>query len=140
MGFAVRTVGGRVDLAAVTALVALGDLTCIGAFVVAGEVSHNVDPVASPVYVAETAVPFLVGWALVAVLGGLYAADARRSWRRAVGLTVPAWAAAALVAQAVRATPYVHGGAALPFYLVSVGVGLALLVPWRAATSHLFAS
>lgn len=137
MSSAVRTAGGRVDPAPVTALVALGDLACIGLFVVAGEISHNVDPVANPVYVAETALPFVIGWAVVAVLGGLYAADARRSWRRAVGLTVPAWAVAALVAQGIRATPYLHGGAALPFYLVSVGVGLALLVPWRVATSRL---
>jgi len=138
MSSAVRTVGGRVDPAPVTALVALGDLACIGAFVVAGEISHNVDPAANPLYVAETATPFLVGWALVALLGGLYAADARRSARRAVALTVPAWVGAALVAQAIRATPMFHGDAALTFFLVSVGVGLALLVPWRVAASRLF--
>jgi len=127
-----------VDPAPVTALVALGDLACIGAFVVAGEISHDVDPVANPLYVTETAIPFLIGWTLVALLGGLYAADARRSWRAAVVRTVPAWVGAALVAQAVRATSLVHGGAAVTFYLVSVGVGLALLVPWRVAASRLF--
>ena len=77
MNSVVRTVGGRVDPAPVTALVALGDLACIGAFVVAGEISHDVDPVANPLYVTETAIPFLIGWTLVALLGGLYAADAR---------------------------------------------------------------
>jgi len=138
MSSTVRTVGGRVDLAPVTALVALGDLGCIGTFVVAGEISHDVDPVANPLYVAETAIPFLIGWALVASLAGLYATDARRSARRAVALTVPGWASAALVAQALRATPMFHGGAAVTFYLVSVGVCLALLVPWRVATSRLF--
>jgi len=138
MASVVASLARRVDPTPVTALVALGDLACIGAFVVAGEISHNVDPAANPLYVAETAAPFLVGWAALAVLAGLYWGDVRRSARRAVTRVIPAWAGAALVAQALRATELFHGGAALTFYLVSVGVGLALLVPWRVAAARLW--
>lgn len=126
----------RVHPAPATALVALGDLACIGIFVVTGEISHGVDPAAAPWYVANAWLAFALGWALVALVGGLYAADAWASPRRVLALTAPAWAGAALVAQALRTTRAFHGGAALTFYLVSVGVGLALLVPWRLAVSR----
>ena len=40
-------------------------------------------------------------------------------------------------AEALRATSLFHGNFALAFVLVSLGVGLVLLVPWRAAVAVL---
>ena len=133
------TLAHRVDPAPFTALVALGDLVCIAAFVLLGvTVGHEgIDPVANPGRVAATVATFAVGWALVAPLAGLYAADTYASAKRTVLRTVPAWVGAALVAQALRATAVVPGGAAVTFFVVSVVVTLALLVPWRLVVSAL---
>ncbi|QLH80257.1 DUF3054 domain-containing protein [Halosimplex pelagicum] len=136
----VRTaLGRRVEPAPFTALVALGDLACIAAFVLLGvTVGHeSIDPAANPGRVAAVILTFAAGWAVTALLGGLYAADAYGSAKRAVARTVPAWVGAALIAQALRATAVVPGGAAVTFFVVSVLVTLALLVPWRVAVSVL---
>jgi len=129
----------RVDPVPFTALVALGDLVCIAAFVLLGvTVGHeSIDPVANPGRVAATVLTFAVGWAVTAPLAGLYAADTYGSAKRALARTVPAWVGAALVAQALRATAVVPGGAAVTFFVVSVVVTLALLVPWRLVVSAL---
>ncbi|WP_415379113.1 DUF3054 domain-containing protein [Halosimplex sp. TS25] len=134
-----RAVRHRVDPAPFTALVALGDLVCIAAFVLLGvTVGHeSIDPLARPGRVALTFLSFAVGWAVTSVAGGLYSVDARASPTAAVARTIPAWIGAALVAQGLRATPVFPGGAALTFFLVSVGVVLALLVPWRVAVAVL---
>jgi len=123
----------RLDPAPLTVVGAIGDLVCIGVFVGLGAtMGHDIS---SPARIAITFGTFVVGWALASFVAGVHTTDARRSLRSAVGRTVPAWAAAAAVAQALRATGPVPGNAALTFYLVSVGVGLALLVPWRVAVA-----
>lgn len=113
---------------------ALGDVLLILAFVVAGEIRHGVDPLARSGVVLDTALPFFVGWFAAALVAGLY----RPGWTpRAVAVrTAGAWIAAAVVALALRATPVFHGDFAVAFLLVSVGVGLLLLVPWRAAAAY----
>lgn len=115
------------------AFLTLGDVLLILAFVVAGEVRHGVDPLARPGVVVDTAIPFLLAWFVAAVLAGLY----RPGWspRTTAVRTAAAWAAAALVALGLRATPLFHGDFALAFLLVSVGVGLVLLVPWRVGVA-----
>jgi len=129
----------RVDPSPFTALVALGDLVCLVAFVLLGvTVGHeNIDPTAQPLRVLGVVLTFAAGWAATSLVGGLYTAEARTSVRRAVAWTVPAWLGAAVVAQGIRATPFAPGNASLAFFLVSVGVVLALLVPWRALVSVL---
>lgn len=129
----------RVDPAPFTALVAAGDLVCIAAFVLLGvTVGHEgIDPMANPLRVVGTITTFALAWAVTSVLGGLYTADARTSAKRAVAWTVPAWVSAAIIAQGIRATPWAPGNAAVTFFLVSVVVVLALLVPWRVAVSVL---
>jgi hypothetical protein len=123
----------RLDPAPLTAVGAVGDLGCIGLFVGLGAtMGHDIS---DPARIAITYGTFVVGWALASFVAGVHGADARGSLRSAVGRTVPAWVAAAAVAQALRATGPVPGNAALTFYLVSVGVGLALLVPWRVAVT-----
>ena len=134
----VRSVRRRVDPAPFTAAVAAGDLVCIAVFVFGGAVGgHGFDPVAQFGHVAMTYASFVIGWAVVAVPGGLYAAGARRTARRAVALTALAWVLAAVLAQGLRATAPFPGRTALTFYLVSVAVGGALLTGWRLAVAKL---
>ena len=129
----------RVDPAPFTALVALGDLVCIAAFVLLGVTTghESIDPTAQPLRVVGVVLTFAAGWAVTSLLGGLYTAAARTSVKRAVGWTVPTWLGAAVVAQGIRATPFAPGNASIAFFLVSVGVGLALLVPWRVLVTVL---
>ena len=126
---------GRIDRSPTTLALALGDLLLIAVFVVAGEFSHGVSLFEQPWIVLDTAIPFYVGWVLVAPLAGVYGTRARASPRRAALLTAGAWTGAALVGQLLRATDLFHGDWAVAFVLVSIGVGLALLVPWRVAVS-----
>jgi len=112
---------------------AVGDLLLIATFVVSGEISHfSVGYVLSqPLAVAETAVPFYVGWLVVAPLAGAYGRAALAGPRTAATATTGAWIGASLVGQLLRGTSLFSGELALPFVLVSLIVGLALLVPWR---------
>lgn len=131
-GMSVATsVRRRLVPAPLTAVGFAGDLACIGLFVGLGAtMGHSIG---DPVRIAITFATFAVGWALASFAAGVHAAAARGSLRSAVVRTVPAWVVAAALAQLLRATGPVPGNAALSFYLVSVGVGLALLVPWRVA-------
>lgn len=109
----------------------LGDVLALTAFVVAGSVQHGQQPFANPAVVGETLAPFLLAWLAVALLGGLYTAEAVLGVRRALARTVPAWLVAVLLGQGLRATPVFSGGTALAFVLVTLVVGGTLLVGWR---------
>ncbi|MFC7154993.1 DUF3054 domain-containing protein [Halomarina halobia] len=126
---------GRIDASPTTLGLAAGDLLLIGTFALLGVVSHGGRDFAlsNPGYVLATALPFLVGWLLVAPAVGLY--GVRESSRTAAVYTVIAWSGAAVVGQALRATALFHGDFAVTFFFVSLGVGFALLVPWRVAVS-----
>ena len=137
MSNAVGSLGGRVDVSGTTLGLAVGDLVLIGLFVVAGELQHGYSLTAQPGRVVGTALPFVVGWVVTSVLAGVYTPSVYRVPRTAVLRTVAAWVGAALVGQALRATSLFHGDFALAFVLVSLGVGLVLLVPWRAAVAVL---
>jgi len=122
-------VRGRIDPAPLTAVAAAGDLVCIGLFVGIGStVGHSIG---DPVRIAITFSTFAVGWGIVSLLAGVHAAETRRSLRATAGRTALAWVVGAALVQGMRWTAEVPGNPALSFYLVSVGVGLALLVPWR---------
>lgn len=122
----------RVEPSSLTALLAAGDLVAIGVFVVAGELSHGYSLVDDGGRFVGTLVPFLLGWIPVSILGNLYTPDAVANLRRALSWTVPAWAVAVIIAQALRATSVFHGDLAATFALVSFGVGGALIVAWRS--------
>jgi uncharacterized membrane protein YeaQ/YmgE (transglycosylase-associated protein family) len=128
-------VGRRVDPELSMAVLALGDLLAVLTFVVVGEITHGIDPLAQPGRVAGTLAPFLIGLAVVTIAGGLYTRDAIRSPRRAVSLIVPAWIGAVVIAQVLRSTSVFPGGAALTFAIVSVLVGGLLLLVWRLIAS-----
>jgi len=132
-------VAARVDPTPLSAGLAVGDVLAIGAFVVAGEIRHGTDPVANPLLVADTLAPFLLGWALAALLGGLYTTDALKNPRRVLSWTVPAWVLATLVGHGLRATELFHGGTTLGFIAVTLGLGGALVVGWRLLVAALLA-
>lgn len=109
----------------------LGDVLAIAGFVVAGEVSHGIDPISQVGVVIDTFLPFLLGWLLIAPLLGGYAEGTVRDPLVAVTNVIPAWLVADGVGQVLRDTTYFHGSADPIFYLVAAAVGGALLMGWR---------
>ncbi|WP_435076514.1 DUF3054 domain-containing protein [Halococcus sp. AFM35] len=128
----------HVDTSPRTLVVAIGDAALILLFIALGELQHGYDLLAQPGRVVGTALPFLIGWGVASVLAGVYTLQIYRSLRRSVVRTALAWVGAVLVGQALRATSIFHGDFAVTFMLVSLGVGLVLLVPWRAAIGYLW--
>jgi hypothetical protein len=124
----VRTVlGSRIHVSRASAILLLGDLIAIGLFVAAGEIQHGRSLAAGALTFAE----FAAGWLLAAVVGGAYAADAVTSPLRAGLLAGGGWLLGASLGQLFRAV-IEPGFYIFPsFYLVSLGVGGALLVGWR---------
>lgn len=127
----------RFDRSPGTARLALGDLLVLAGFLTVGELRHGVNPVESPLVVADTVAPFLVGWVVAALVAGAYAPGATRTVRTAVLRAAGAWVAAAIIGLALRAMPYFHGGAPLTFALVVIGVGVVSFSLWRGAVAAL---
>jgi hypothetical protein len=125
----------RFDRSATTAVLLLGDLTIIVLQLSAGLLTHGIDPLAVPAYTAETAAPFLLGWLLVAPLFGVYTEGVRESFAETVLSVGIAWIVAALIGVGLRVTPWLSGGAPAAFVAVTIGVGLAALLPWRLAVT-----
>lgn len=136
MGTVVDTLRSRVDPSPATAVLAVGDLLAIAAFVVIGSVGAHGNSLADVAGLIETAVPFVVGWVLAAFLGSLYTADAYRSVIRAVSWTIPAWITAALIAQVLRALLPTPGSFSYVFLIVSIVAGLALIGTSRGVTAY----
>lgn len=116
-----------------TLLVGLADVGLLAGLVLVGLLSHDVNPITEPLYALEATLPFLIGWLVIAPLGGVYGRDALSSLRGAVRVTTVTWIAAANVGLMLRASDLFTGGAVWPFSLVMTGFGLLVLVPWRAA-------
>ena len=121
----------RVDLRPLAGVLAVGDVLALTAFVVTGTIQHGQQPFSNPGVVAVALAPFLLAWVAVALLGGLYTADAVLSIRRALGWTVPTWVVAVLAGHAVRATALFPGGTTVAFVAVTLTVGGVLVVGWR---------
>jgi hypothetical protein len=115
----------------------VGDLLAILAFILIGEISHGVDPVAQWRFVLDAAIPFLIGWLVVGPLLGAYARWSLRGPLWAALAAVPAWLVADGLGQLLRDTDTFHGSADPVFYLVAAAVGGALLVGWRLVVSGL---
>ena len=105
----------------------VADVVCLVAFVALGRSSHDLHGGGG--WFVAVLWPFIVGWALAALVTGLYRAPARPSWRAAatcvLGVTL------ALVLRATltgRSTPVVFGVVALCF------LALATL-GWRAVVA-----
>lgn len=133
---------GAVRRAAPTVGLELGDLLAIAAFVVMGEISHGIDPVAEPTVVADTFVPFLIAWLFVSIPAGVYSLSSDASPRAVALRTLGTWFAAVVLALSIRRTVFFRGGTTplseyATFGLVALAVGGVLLVAWRVALSVL---
>ena len=125
------SLGARIDGSSRTLGLAVGDLALIAVFVIAGELRHGYHLLGHPERVVGTLIPFLIGWVVVSVLAGVYSRSVYRNPLSAAPRTALAWIGATLIGLALRTTSFFHGEVPLPFALVSFGVGLVLLVPWR---------
>jgi hypothetical protein len=128
-------IGNRIELSGTTALLAVGDVLAILAFVVAGIVQHGGDP-ANLLAVADTTLPFLIGWAPAAAFTGAYAPAVLRNAKETAFRTGLAWVIAALIGQGLRATEFFGGDFAVAFLVVSLVVGGLALVVWRAGIAQ----
>lgn len=129
--------GSRLSLSPTTAVVVAGDLLCIGLFSTAGIIQHESGSLLGRV--PEVAAPFLLGWALVGLLAGVFSRQALATPREAAARAGVAWLGADLVGQALRSTSLFSGGFDPAFFLVSLFVTGLLLVAWRATASWLLA-
>jgi hypothetical protein len=133
-----RLAGGvSIDPTPATVVLAVGDAAAIVAFAVAGAFSHGEAPVENPGIVVAISVPFLIGWAVVAAVAGLYERDAVADPRTAAVRTVPAVLLGVGIGLALRATPWFRGGVAPTFVLVAVVVTGSLLLGWRVLAAVL---
>lgn len=132
-----RFLRSRVDPGRLTLALAAGDALAVVAFAALGASHHGETVFSNPTHVGWVAAPFLVGWALAALLGGLYTNDAVATPRRALSWAVPAWILATLVGQGLRATALLPGGTSPTFVLVTLVVGGAIVVGWRVAAALL---
>lgn len=128
-------VGNRLELSQTTAILAVGDVLAILAFVVAGMLQHGGDP-ANVVELLDTALPFLIGWLPAAFFLGCYAPAVLRNSRETALRALVAWVVADLIGQGLRATSLFGGGFDVFFLLVSLAVGGLLLVVWRAGIAQ----
>jgi len=106
---------GRVDSAALP--LAVGDLLAILGVLTYGMIEHAT-------FLPERAVgvyaPFLIGWAVAAVLIGAYAPGAAESAKAAIPLGLRAWVLAALIGFGLRWTPVFPGDLAIPFVVITL--------------------
>lgn len=128
----------RVTVGPWTAALAVGDGLALVTFIVVGAVEHNMDPSTYPGRIAGNVLPFLVGWYLVALLGGLYTNEPLESVTNMLLWSVPAWLVAVFVAQALRSTEYFPGDAPVAFILVSILFGGLFLLGWRVLATVTF--
>ncbi|WP_058365762.1 DUF3054 domain-containing protein [Haloparvum sedimenti] len=112
---------------------AAGDVTAISAFLGVGLLAHAINPLAFPRHAALTALPFLLAWAVVAPLSGVYGREIRGDLRALVPRVTVVWTVTSLLGAGLRATPMLPGDSPPTFLLVNVGIGLAFLLPWRLA-------
>lgn len=117
-------------------IVAVGDLAIVVLVLLYGELSHGINPIAQPVWTAETILPFLAGWVLLAGVLGIYD-DRTTRLVPSLRTTAGAWLGAANVGLVARGSPYLHGGTAWPFPLVVTGFVLLGLLAWRAVAATL---
>jgi hypothetical protein len=122
----------RVEPSSLAAGLVVGDVLAIATFIAAGRQEHMGQPIGDPVGFLDSLAPFLIGWAIAALVGGLYTRDAVLTPRRAISWALPAWVLALLIGMGLRASSLFTGTAAPTFVLVTFVVGGTLLVGWRA--------
>lgn len=137
MSNAERLLRSRFAPSSGTVRLAVGDVLVLVGFLVIGELRHGVNPVESPLVVADTIAPFLVGWVVASLALGAYAPGATRTVQRAAVRAAGAWVVAAAIGLALRSTAYFHGNAPLSFAMVVTGFGVVFFAAWRGAVAYL---
>jgi len=113
-------------------LLAVGDIITVLSFVAVGSYHHgNTDPL----HAIYAAVPFLLGWFVVAPLAGAYGRFP--SLRNKAFSLLGIWLVAALVGLGVRSTDVFEGGSPPSFGFVIVVIGGGSLLVWRLGLSRL---
>jgi len=120
--------------------VVAADVVVLCALIVAGELRHQVNPVEQPLAVVETAVPFLLGWAVVATLVGAYGDRALSDRLWSVRTAVGGWLGAVGIGAILRGSPYFAGSIPWTFLAVMAGLGTVAFVVARLATVTLLSS
>ena len=121
----------RVDGGA--APLAVGDVLAILLIVGVGIVAHHgvTKLETDPVYVVVTAIPFLVGWALAALLIGAYSAGAAESAKAAIPLGIRSWVPASVIGIAIRGALSTFDVGLGIFLIVMLVTGSVALGVWR---------
>lgn len=126
----------RLDVSRWTAVLAVGDLLALTAFVAAGQYHHaGANPFGMPMRLLGGLAPFLIGWAVVALIGGLYTHDALLGPRRMLSWTIPAWILGVTIALLLRATEFFPGNVIGLFPVVAAVFGGLLVVGWRGVAA-----
>ncbi|WP_256300489.1 DUF3054 domain-containing protein [Haloarchaeobius salinus] len=135
-----RTVAAGGSTAGDRLRVVVADVVVLCALIVAGELRHQINPVEQPLVLAETAVPFLLGWAVVATLVGAYGerALADRIW--SVRTAVGGWLGAVAIGAILRGSPYFAGAIPWTFLAVMAGLGTVALALVRFVAVTLLSS
>lgn len=113
-------------------LLAVGDAITVISFVAVGSYHHgNTDPL----HAVYAAVPFLLGWFVVAPLAGAYGGFP--SLRNKTFSLLGTWLVAALLGLGIRSTDLFAGGSPPSFGFVVIVVGGGSLLVWRLGLARL---
>lgn len=107
------------------------DVVVIVAFFVVGLVHHGITVWEGPRFALDTSAPFLIAWAVLSPLSGIYHAETLTSFRETLVRVPITWVLVVLVGGQLRASAYFHGSAPPEFILVNTGFGLLFLLPAR---------
>ena len=108
-----------------------GDGLCLSLFVLAGLQAH--DSTSPLIRFLINIAPLLLAWTLAAWALGALDWESSLTYRTLLGRTLTAWLVAAPLALIVRALLLRANTIALAFMLVTLGLGGAWLLLWRAS-------
>jgi hypothetical protein len=111
---------------------ALGDLIVVAGLVTAGTFHHGGT---DPLHVVSVALPFVVGWFVVAPIAGAY--GRYPSTRNELFATLGTWTVAAPVGLGIRSTTFFPGNSPPSFGFVMIALGGFTVVLWRLVVARL---
>lgn len=116
------------------ALLATGDLLALLLFVWIGRRSHALS-ITDMTAVLSTALPFIMGWFLVAPWFGLFRADVSQSWRKLIARLLIAWVVLggplSLILRTIFLGRPLFTGLIPTFALITMIVTTLFLMIWR---------
>lgn len=107
------------------------DVVVIIAFFLVGLYTHGIPAGEGPLFVLDTVAPFLIAWAVLSPLSGVYHADTLTSYRETLVRVPVTWPLVVVVGGLLRASAYFHGSTPPEFILVNTGFGLLFVLPPR---------